>query len=73
MSLMPFEEMLLMKIVQPSCKWALCMYMCTKNQRVQRRIVLVDQFFCIFEIIMSCFVVDICDLVHHVEAIFQLP
>ena len=31
------------------------------------------QFFRIFEIIIFCFVVDICDLVHDVEAIFHLP
>ena len=31
------------------------------------------QFFRIFEIIIFCFVVDICDLVHNVEAIFYLP
>ena len=37
--------------------------------------VLVDNFFCIFEIIISCFAVDtcICDLVHDVEAMFHLP
>ena len=30
------------------------------------------QFFRIFEIIISCFVVAICDLVHDVETIFHL-
>ena len=30
------------------------------------------QFFCIFEIIVFCFVVAICDLVHNVETIFHL-
>ena len=29
--------------------------------------------FRIFEIIIFCFVVDICDLVHDVEAIFHPP
>ena len=27
----------------------------------------------VFEIIIFCFVVDICDLVHDVEVIFHLP
>ena len=39
--------------------------------RVQLRVVLVV-IFCIFEIIIFCFVVDICDLVHDVEAICGL-
>ena len=30
------------------------------------------QLFCIFEIIIFCFVVAICDLVHDVETIFHL-
>ena len=30
-------------------------------------------FFCIFEIIIFCFVVAICDLVHAVEAMYSLP
>ena len=29
-------------------------------------------FFCIFEIIIFCLVVAICDQVHYVETIFQL-
>ena len=29
-------------------------------------------FFCIFEIIIFCFVAAICDLVHNVETIFHL-
>ena len=33
----------------------------------------VDNFFRIFEIIIFCFVVAICDLVHHVEAMYGLP
>ena len=41
--------------------------------RVQRRIVSVDNFFRIFEIINFCFVVAICDLVHAVEAMNGLP
>ena len=35
---------------------------------VQRR-----SFFCIFEIIVFCFVVAICDLVHALEAMYGLP
>ena len=31
------------------------------------------QFFRIFEIIIFCFVVAICDLVHSVEAMYDLP
>ena len=31
------------------------------------------QFFRIFEIIIFCFVVAICDLVHTVEAMYGLP
>ena len=30
-------------------------------------------FFCIFEIIIFCFVVAICDLVHAVEAMYGIP
>ena len=32
----------------------------------------VDNYFRIFEIIIFCFVVAICDLVHNVETIFHL-
>ena len=32
-----------------------------------------DNFFCIFEIIIFCFVVAICDLLHAVEAMYSLP
>ena len=39
---------------------------------VQRRMISVDNFFRIFEIINFCFVVAICDLVHDVETIFHL-
>ena len=39
---------------------------------VQRRMISVDNFFRIFEIIIFCFVVAICDLVHDVETIFHL-
>ena len=39
---------------------------------VQRRMISVDIFFRIFEIIIFCFVVAICDLVHGVETIFHL-
>ena len=39
---------------------------------VQRRVISVDNFFVFFEIIIFCFVVAICDLVHNVETIFHL-
>ena len=40
---------------------------------VQRRMISVDNFFRIFEVIICCFVVAICDLVHAVEATYGLP
>ena len=40
---------------------------------VQRRMISVDNFFRIFEIIIFCFAVAICDLVHAVEATYGLP
>ena len=40
---------------------------------VQHRIISVVNFFRIFEIIIFCFVVAICDLVHAVEAMYGLP
>ena len=40
---------------------------------VQHRMISVDNFFCIFEIIIFCFVVAICDLVHAVEVMYSLP
>ena len=43
------------------------------NHGVQRRMISVDNFFRIFEIIIVCFVVAICDLVHAVDAIYGLP
>ena len=39
---------------------------------VQRRLISVD-IFRIFEIIIFCFVVAICDLVHAVEDMYSLP
>ena len=39
---------------------------------VQRRMISVDNTFIIFEIIILCCVVAICDLVHNVETIFHL-
>ena len=39
---------------------------------VQRKMISVDNFFHIFEIIIFCFVVAICDLVHDVKTIFHL-
>ena len=39
---------------------------------VQRRMISVVNFFRIFDIIIFCFVVAICDLVHDVETIFHL-
>ena len=32
-----------------------------------------DQFFRVFEVIIFCFVVAICDLVHDLEALFHIP
>ena len=40
---------------------------------VQRRMISVDNLFRIFEIIIFCIVVAICDLVHAVEATYGLP
>ena len=40
---------------------------------VQRRMISVDNFFRFFEIIIFCFVVAICDLVHAVEVTYGLP
>ena len=40
---------------------------------VQRRMISVDILFRIFEIILFCFVVAICDLVHAVESTYDLP
>ena len=39
---------------------------------VQPRMISVDNFFVFFEIIIFCFVVAICGLVHDVETIFHL-
>ena len=39
---------------------------------VQRRMISVDFFFCILEIIIFCFYVAICDLVHDVETSIHL-
>ena len=43
-----------------------------QDKGVQRMMISVDNFFCIFEIIIFCFVVAICDLVHAVEATYGL-
>ena len=43
------------------------------NHEVQHRMISVVKFFRIFEIIIFCFVVAICDLVHVVEAMYGLP
>ena len=40
---------------------------------VQPKMISVDNLFRIFEIIIFCFVVAICDLVHTVEATYDLP
>ena len=40
---------------------------------VQCRMISVVFFFCIFQIIIFCFVVAICDLVHALEAMYDLP
>ena len=44
----------------------------TQQHGVQRRMVLVVNFFRIFEIIIFFLVVAICDLVHDVEAMYGL-
>ena len=44
----------------------------TENHGVQRMMISVDNFFVFFEIIIFCFVVAICDLVHDVITIFHL-
>ena len=46
--------------------------LCFTTHGVQRRKVLVDNFFDIFQIIIFCLVADICDPVHDVEAIHGL-
>ena len=43
------------------------------SNRVQLRMISVDNFFRIFEIIIFFFVVVICELVHAVEAAYGLP
>ena len=40
---------------------------------VQRRMISVVNFFRFFEIIMFCFVVAMCNLVHAVDAMYGLP
>ena len=40
---------------------------------VQRMMISVDIFFRILDLIIFCFVVAICDLVHAVEATYGLP
>ena len=40
---------------------------------VQRRMISVDNFFVFFRSLFFCFVVAICDLVHAVEAMYDLP
>ena len=44
----------------------------TPTHGVQRRMISVDNFFRIFEIVILCCVVAICNLVHDVETIFHL-
>ena len=44
-----------------------------KQGVVQRRMISEVNFFRIFEIIIFCFVVAICDLVHAVEAMYGIP
>ena len=48
------------------------MFQCLLLHGVQRRMISVNNFFCIFETIICWFVVAICDLVHDVETIFHL-
>ena len=49
-----------------------CLVIHYHSHGVQRRMISVDNFFHIFEIIIFCCVVAICDLVHDVETIFHL-
>ena len=49
------------------------MFFKSNIHRVQRMMISVDKFFCIFKIIIFCCVVAICDLVHGVEAMYSLP
>ena len=46
---------------------------CDAKHGVQRRMISADIFFRIFEIIIFCFVVVICDILHAVEATHGLP
>ena len=45
----------------------------SNSHRVQRRMISVVNFFRIFEIIIFCFVVAKCDLVHAVRAMYVHP
>ena len=44
-----------------------------RTHGVQRRMISVDNFFVFFRFIIFCFVVAICDLVHAVKAMYDLP
>ena len=44
-----------------------------QTHRVQRRLISVDNFFVFSLLLLFCFVVAICDLVHTVEAMYGLP
>ena len=50
-----------------------CVTTPTTLHGVQRKMVSVDICFVFFEIIIFCFVVAICDLVHAVKAVYSLP
>ena len=43
------------------------------NHGMQRRMISVVNYFRIFDIIIFCFVVAVCDLVHDVESMYGLP
>ena len=44
-----------------------------KLHGVQRRMISVVNCFVFFRLLFFCYVVAICDLVHHVEAMYGLP
>ena len=50
----------------------ICMHTTVTISRSAKVMISVDNFFRIFEIIIFCCVVAICDLVHDVETIFHL-
>ena len=53
--------------------YSLLLLMMSHVHGVQRRMISVDNCFRIFEIIIFCFVVSICDLVHAMKSMYSLP